>query len=157
MRARQFFYSIVESSGSSDDFAFTAVMKDDEGERRVTYQAKVVGDELQIAERRANSAGVAMVAHRFPEGEGALPARIPPPALHKVRDNGLARTPPMGWNSWNKFATRVDDATVRGIADAMARNGMQGGRLYLHQYRRHLGGRARRAGQYSFQHENSRT
>ena len=19
-------------------------------------------------------------------------------------DNGLARTPPMGWNSWNKFA-----------------------------------------------------
>jgi alpha-galactosidase len=132
VRARQFFYSILDSSGSSDDFALTAVMKDDEGERRVSYQAKLVGDELQITERRANSAGVAMVAHRAPEGEGALPARIPPPALHPVRDNGLARTPPMGWNSWNKFATRVDDATVRGVADAIARNGMKAaGYVYI--------------------------
>jgi alpha-galactosidase len=31
----------------------------------------------------------------------------------------------MGWNSWNKFANRIDDATVRGIADAMASNGMR--------------------------------
>ena len=54
-----------------------------------------------------------------------MPAKIPPPALHKVRDNGLARTPPMGWNSWNKFASRVDDATVRRIADAMASSGMK--------------------------------
>jgi alpha-galactosidase len=132
VRARQFFYSIVDSAGSSDDFTFTAVMKDDEGERRVSYQAKLVGDELQITERRANGAGVAMVARRAREGEGALPARIPPPALHPVRDNGLARTPPIGWNSWNKFATRVDDATVRGVADAIARNGMKAaGYLYI--------------------------
>ena len=61
-----------------------------------------------------------MSAVRAPEGEGAMPARNPLPALHKVPDNGLARTPPMGWNSWNKFASRVDDAAVRGIADAMA-------------------------------------
>jgi alpha-galactosidase len=31
----------------------------------------------------------------------------------------------MGWNSWNKFQTRIDDATVRGIADAMVRSGMK--------------------------------
>lgn len=31
----------------------------------------------------------------------------------------------MGWNSWNKFAGRVDDAAVRGMADAMATNGMK--------------------------------
>jgi alpha-galactosidase len=31
----------------------------------------------------------------------------------------------MGWNSWNKFANRIDDVTVRSIADAMARNGMR--------------------------------
>jgi alpha-galactosidase len=66
-----------------------------------------------------------MVAVRAPAGEGVLPARNPLPALHKVPDNGLARTPPMGWNSWNKFASRVDDATVRSIADAMASNGMK--------------------------------
>ena len=27
--------------------------------------------------------------------------------------NGLAQTPPMGWNSWNKFACNVDEKTVR--------------------------------------------
>jgi alpha-galactosidase len=31
----------------------------------------------------------------------------------------------MGWNSWNKFAERVDDAAVRGMADAMTSNGMK--------------------------------
>ena len=31
----------------------------------------------------------------------------------------------MGWTSWNHFARRVDDATVRSIADAMAANGMK--------------------------------
>ena len=27
--------------------------------------------------------------------------------------NGLAPTPPMGWNSWNKFACNVNEQTVR--------------------------------------------
>jgi alpha-galactosidase len=40
-------------------------------------------------------------------------------------DERLAPTPPMGWNSWNHFADKVDDATVRAEADAMAANGMR--------------------------------
>lgn len=40
--------------------------------------------------------------------------------------NGLAMTPPMGWNSWNKFACNIDEATVRRIADAMVSSGMKG-------------------------------
>jgi alpha-galactosidase len=39
--------------------------------------------------------------------------------------NGLALTPPMGWNSWNKFACDINEATVRETADAMARSGMR--------------------------------
>ena len=31
----------------------------------------------------------------------------------------------MGWNSWNHFAAKVDDATVRAQADAMASSGMR--------------------------------
>jgi len=31
----------------------------------------------------------------------------------------------MGWNSWNKFAEKVDDKTVREIADAMVSSGMK--------------------------------
>ena len=40
-------------------------------------------------------------------------------------ENGLARTPPMGWNSWNKFACNVNEAIVRKTADAMSTNGMR--------------------------------
>jgi alpha-galactosidase len=39
--------------------------------------------------------------------------------------NGLAKTPPMGWNSWNKFACNIDEATIRRMADAMSTNGMK--------------------------------
>jgi alpha-galactosidase len=52
------------------------------------------------------------------------PKPLPLPALHEVPDNGLVRTPPMGWNSWNKFADKVDDASVRSMADAMVSSGM---------------------------------
>ena len=38
----------------------------------------------------------------------------------------------MGWNSWNKFAGRVDDAAVRGMADAMVSSGMRdAGYVYI--------------------------
>jgi aspartyl-tRNA(Asn)/glutamyl-tRNA(Gln) amidotransferase subunit A len=37
----------------------------------------------------------------------------------------LALTPPMGWNSWNKFAEKIDDKTVREIADAIVSSGMK--------------------------------
>jgi len=40
-------------------------------------------------------------------------------------DNGLARTPPMGWNSWNKFACNVSEDLIKQAADAMVSSGMQ--------------------------------
>jgi alpha-galactosidase len=36
----------------------------------------------------------------------------------------LALTPPMGWNSWNKFAGNINEALIRQTANAMATNGM---------------------------------
>ncbi len=58
--------------------------------------------------------------------------RLPLPALHTVKSNGLAKTPPMGWNSWNLFRGRVDDKLVREIADAMRSSGMkQAGYMYV--------------------------
>ena len=48
------------------------------------------------------------------------------PSLDPARTaNGLALTPPMGWNSWNRFGCRIDEATVRAMADAIAANGMK--------------------------------
>ncbi|HUL15328.1 MAG TPA: glycoside hydrolase family 27 protein, partial [Terriglobales bacterium] len=40
-------------------------------------------------------------------------------------DNGLAKTPPMGWNSWNKFACNVSEDLIKSVADAIASNGMK--------------------------------
>ncbi len=37
----------------------------------------------------------------------------------------LAPTPPMGWNSWNKFACHVDENLLRQTADAMVKSGMK--------------------------------
>jgi alpha-galactosidase len=50
---------------------------------------------------------------------------IEPPPLHIVPYNVLAKTPPMGWNSWNLFADRIDDQTVRTMADALVSSGMR--------------------------------
>src|SRR5437762_10566527 len=126
IRVTQFYYKIVESTGGSDGFTLTGSMMDGTNERRVKYEGKLVGDELHVAtRRRPDSELIQMVAHLAPLGEGAYPARLPPPVIHKVPYNGLAKTPPMGWNSWNKFAGRVDDAAVRSMADAMATNGMK--------------------------------
>ena len=39
--------------------------------------------------------------------------------------NGLALTPPMGWNSWNKFACDVNEQVVRDTADAIVASEMR--------------------------------
>jgi len=43
----------------------------------------------------------------------------------RIVDNGLALTPPMGWNSWNHFACHIDESIVRETADSMAVDGMR--------------------------------
>jgi alpha-galactosidase len=37
----------------------------------------------------------------------------------------LAKTPPMGWNSWNKFACNVSEKLIKETADALASTGMK--------------------------------
>ena len=49
-----------------------------------------------------------------------------------AHDNGLAKTPPMGWNSWNKFACNVSEKLIKDMADAMVTSGMRdAGYIYL--------------------------
>lgn len=37
----------------------------------------------------------------------------------------LAKTPPMGWNSWNKYGCNVSEALIMQMADAMVSSGMK--------------------------------
>jgi alpha-galactosidase len=45
-------------------------------------------------------------------------AKLAPPQV-------VAQTPPMGWNSWNYFAGRVDDKGIRAAADQLVATGMK--------------------------------
>ena len=91
-----------------------------------------VGD-LVNGEIQGTQWGNKITAHRATAAdEIPKPAYIDPPALHKVPYNGLAKTPPLGWNSWNLFAEKVDDQTVRTMADAMVSSGMKdAGYIYV--------------------------
>ncbi|HTC21090.1 MAG TPA: alpha-galactosidase, partial [bacterium] len=54
------------------------------------------------------------------------------PLPELVSRAALAPTPPMGWNSWNKFQCAVSDSLIRQTADAMVANGMRdAGYLYV--------------------------
>lgn len=54
------------------------------------------------------------------------------PACIAAQDKDLAPTPPMGWNSWNHFAAKIDTRTVRAQADAIVASGMKdAGYLYV--------------------------
>src|SRR3989454_382296 len=47
------------------------------------------------------------------------------PAARAALDNGLARTPPMGWNSWNHFGCNVSEQLIKETADAIVAIGMR--------------------------------
>jgi alpha-galactosidase len=39
-------------------------------------------------------------------------------------DNGLGKTPPMGWNSWNKFHCDINETVVRETVDLLISTGL---------------------------------
>lgn len=53
-------------------------------------------------------------------------------AVSAQKWEGLAETPPMGWNSWNKFACEINEQLIREIADAMVDTGLaDAGYIYI--------------------------
>ncbi|MGC4892359.1 glycoside hydrolase family 27 protein [Micromonospora sp. DT31] len=50
-------------------------------------------------------------------------AVTPRPA--QALDNGVARTPPMGWNTWNTFGCNINETLIRQTADAIVANGLR--------------------------------
>lgn len=41
-------------------------------------------------------------------------------------DNGLARTPPMGWNPWQRFQCKIDEKLIKQQVDALVKQGLAG-------------------------------
>src|SRR6266496_5565777 len=53
---------------------------------------------------------------------GAVAVQVSRAAPAAALDNGLALTPPMGFNDWNAFGCNVDQHLIEQTADAMAAN-----------------------------------
>jgi alpha-galactosidase len=92
--------------------------------RTFAYEGTYQDGKLSLQTRNFRGETLQGAAERTTREATLPPARLPLPELHDLPDNGLVRTPPMGWNSWNKFAGKVDDAAVRSMADAMVSSGM---------------------------------
>ena len=45
--------------------------------------------------------------------------------LEAQKFEGLAATPPMGWNSWNTFQGNISESLIKEMADAIVSSGMQ--------------------------------
>ena len=53
-----------------------------------------------------------------------------PAAAQKAE--GLALTPPMGWNSWNHYGCNIDEALIHQTADALVKSGLRdAGYIYV--------------------------
>jgi alpha-galactosidase len=123
----------IQSGAIDADGKVTLVLQGQNNRPGPKVIAKFVNGELRVTMAGRNGVpSEEIVATKAPAGAGGPPARIEPPALHKVPYNGLAKTPPMGWNSWNKFAGRVTAEDVKGLADAIVSSGMKkAGYIYV--------------------------
>jgi len=54
-----------------------------------------------------------------------LAAAMLPSLAMAQKFEGLAKTPQLGWNSWNKFGCNVSEQLIRETADAMVSSGMK--------------------------------
>lgn len=57
---------------------------------------------------------------------------LPMLGMNAQKWEGLAETPQMGWNSWNKFTGNINEQMIRDMADAMVKEGLlDAGYIYL--------------------------
>ncbi|MEG8039128.1 hypothetical protein QP166_07130 [Sphingomonas sp. LR60] len=54
----------------------------------------------------------------------AAPDPLAPAGRWTLPERVAARTPPMGWSSWNAFRTEVDEAKVLGAAQTLVDSGL---------------------------------
>ena len=91
-------------------------------------EGTVTADQLTVAVPGSANAPTVLrraSAEELKELERLAPKKLPLPPMKPLPPNGLARTPPMGFSTWNHFQTNIDDATIRAIGDALVATGMR--------------------------------
>jgi alpha-galactosidase len=121
--------AVSDAKVSGNDISFN-VVRDYYGESRTaSFSGTFANGDLTLHMPGSNGRTRDLVfKHVSSEAPGPVPKprqKLTLPEAAPVGSNGLAKTPPMGWNSWNKFKNQVSDKLVRETADAMASNGMK--------------------------------
>jgi alpha-galactosidase len=136
---------IVDGKITGDTFELVVETESFGDIQKRTVTGKIVGDTLEITPampmRPAGAPapppnrprmgpviarrGIPTPSFRAPSVDYKNLPRFPLPQLKDIGSNELAKTPPMGWNSWNKFRSNISDATVRGVASAVVSSGMK--------------------------------
>jgi alpha-galactosidase len=129
---------IIDGSVEGDEVSFTTRFERAGRETEIPFTGRIVDGKIELTTRPPGGMPPIRVLMRRASDEevmarrGVVPERIEPPEIQPLPDNGLARTPPMGWNSWNCFHLDISDAMIREIADAMVETGMRdAGYVYL--------------------------
>ncbi|MER7283736.1 ricin-type beta-trefoil lectin domain protein [Dactylosporangium sp. NPDC000244] len=79
---------------------------------------------LSASGRRRSSRRWATLAAAVLILVAAATAVLHPPNAQAL-ENGAARTPPMGWNSWNTFGCNINENLIRQMADAIVGSGLR--------------------------------
>ncbi len=121
---------IVNGKIDGNQITFDTKFEFDDPPRLTPFRGEIDGDTLKVSPVRAtkNPPPVTTLTRISADTVYHMPPELehkPFPTFKPIPPNGLAKTPPMGWNSWNKFAGRVDDKAVREVADAMVSSGMR--------------------------------
>jgi alpha-galactosidase len=132
---------IVNGVIDGNNLTFDTHFEFDDAARMNPFKAEIVGEELKVTSARPPQNGRPAFtttlkkiseSTTFTPPPEWTPSHKPFPKFNAIPPNGLAMTPPMGWNSWNKFNRNVDDKSVREIADAMVASGMRdAGYIYV--------------------------
>jgi alpha-galactosidase len=121
--------AISDGKVTGDEVSFTVKMEFGDQARVMEYRGKLVDGQLRLMLPGVQGRpGREIVARRVSTDPPQPAPPLPPPVLPELKelpDNGLARTPPMGWNSWNKFGRGISDLIIREIADALVTSGMR--------------------------------
>ena len=121
--------AITQGSVDGNHFALTAK---ESTWFNLTADGTLEGEKLRYTVHENNDKPYDVVAERTTTDPFVIANIATPPPVKDLSPNGLAKTPPMGWNSWNHFAGKIDDKTVREMADAMVTSGMRdAGYIYV--------------------------
>ncbi len=109
---------IVEGQVSGEAFTFVVRRDGAAGEERITYQGKITSEGVVVTMpgfggRPPRELVAQKISSETPKPLPPAAPKILLPAAEPVPYNGLAKTPPMGWNSWNKFESKVNESGAR--------------------------------------------